>query len=108
MTIEKLLTEASEKCEIFSNPLRSLIVSIVIVKSEVTWSELKRDLEKLVGSINPNTLSFHIGKLIDAGFLDKAGTKEQPRYKIIAQKIPEIEVTIGKNLIQKIGEKFST
>ena len=107
MAIEKLLMEVSKKCEIFSNPLRSLIASFLIVKKEVSWSELKRDLEEIMGNINPNTLSFHIGKLIDAGFLDKAGTKEQPRYKIFEEKIPEIEVTIGKNLIEKIGEEFS-
>jgi len=99
--------EVSKKCELFSNPLRSLIISFAFVKKEVTWSELKKDLEQITGSINPNTLSFHIGRLIDAGFLDKAGTKEQPRYKIVEEKIPEIEMTIGQTLIEKIRKKAS-
>jgi len=108
MSIEKLLMKVSKKCELFSNPIRSLIISFAIVKREVTWSELKKDLEQIIGSINPNTLSFHIRRLIDAGFLDKTGTREQPRYKLVEEKIPEIEMTIGQTLIEKIREKGST
>lgn len=106
MNIEELIVERSKKCELFSNPLRSFIAVFVAAKGEVTWSELKKTLEKWVGPVNPNTLSFHIGELIDTGFVEKANIEGQPIYRIIESKSPEIQRLVGKDLIEKMREEL--
>jgi DNA-binding transcriptional ArsR family regulator len=104
--IQELATKVSQKCEVFSNPIRSLIVSLVVVKNGITWTELRQNLEELVGEINPNTLSFHIGKLVDAGLLVKAGTRLQPKYKIPEERVEEAKRTIGQALIKEVERKY--
>jgi len=105
MSIEDLVIERSKRCEVFASPLRSLIALLVLIKREVVWSELKGSLKKLIGyDINPNTLSFHIGKLIDAGFLDKVDVEGQPLYRIAEDRASEVERMVGKDLIDKTKE----
>ena len=108
MAVEELIFERSKKCEVFSNPLRTFIALVLFLKREVTWSELKTDLEKSVGSVNPNTLSFHIGRLIQTGFLDKVNIEGQPKYKIKETRMSEIEGMVGKDLIEKVKEVLET
>ena len=97
MTIEQIVAERSKHCEVFGNPLRTFIALFVVAKGEASWSELKSVLEKRSGSINPNTLSFHIGKLIETGFLKKIGSESQPKYRIIEDRMPDIEEMVGKD-----------
>lgn len=104
MSIENLIFERSKKCEVFSNSLRSFIALLIVAKEEVAWSELKSTLEERVGSVNPNTLSFHIGKLMEAGFLEKLDIEGQPRYRITEYGASEIKRMIGEDLIRKIKE----
>ena len=104
MTIEDLITQASKKCELFANPLRSFIAAFIAVKEEVTWSELKGAIEKWAGHVNPNTLSFHLGELMNAGFITKIDIRGQPRYKIVAEKLSEIEKFAGEKLLQAVKE----
>ena len=104
MTIEDLITQASKKCELFANPLRSFIAAFIAVKEEVTWSELKGAIEKWAGHVNPNTLSFHLGALINAGFITKIDIRGQPRYKIVNEKLSEIKKLVGEDLLQAIKE----
>ena len=104
MTIEDLITQASKKCELFANPLRSFIAAFIAVKEEVTWSELKSAIEKWAGHVNPNTLSFHLGELINAGFITKINIKGQPRYKIVTDKLSEIKRLTGEDLLQAVKE----
>ena len=106
MTIEDLITQASKKCELFANPLRSFIAAFIAVKEEVTWSELKGAIEKWAGHVNPNTLSFHLGELINAGFITKIDIKGQPRYRIVSGKLPEIKKFSGEELLQAIKENI--
>lgn len=106
MGIGELITERSKKCELFSNPLRSFIAVFIATKKEVVWSELKKALEKWAGHVNPNTLSFHLGELMDAGIIDKVDIKGQPRYRIIESKLPEIQMFAGEDLIKKMKEEF--
>jgi DNA-binding transcriptional ArsR family regulator len=89
---------------LFSNPLRSFTAAFIAVKEEVTWSELKAAIEKWAGPVNPNTLSFHLGALIDAGFITKIDIRGQPRYRIIGDKLPEIKKLLGENLLQAVKE----
>ena len=104
MTIEDLITQASKKCELFANPLRSFIAAFIAVKEEVTWSELKDAIEKWAGHVNPNTLSFHLGDLMNAGFITKINIKGQPRYKIVSDKLSEIKRLVGEDLLQAVKE----
>lgn len=106
VSIEELITKISKKCEVFSNPLRSFIAVFIAAKGEVAWSELKGVLEKWAGHVNPNTLSFHLGELTDAGFITKVNIKGQPRYRIIENKLSEIRRLAGEDLLKKMKEKF--
>ena len=105
MTLENLIAEASKKCEIFANPLRSFIAAFLAVKEEATWSELKDAIEKWAGRVNPNTLSFHLGELADAGFIEKVDIKGMPRYKIVKRKLPEIKKLVGTDVFKVVKEK---
>ena len=104
MTLKNLIAQASKKCEIFANPLRSFIAAFIAVKEEVTWSELKDAIEKWADRVNPNTLSFHLGELIAAGFITKVDVRGQPRYKIVNDKLPELKRLIGEDLLKAVKE----
>lgn len=71
---------------IFGNQLRSFIVGFLTAKKEATWTEIKTAVERWTGSINPNTLSFHLGELAEAGFITKIGLKPDPIFKIMEAK----------------------
>ena len=105
MSIEDLILQRSKNCEVLSSPLRSFIAAFIAGKGEAVWSDLKAAIEKS-GPINPNTLSFHIGVLMDAGFVDKMSIEHQPRYRIKDSKLLEIERLVGKDIIQKISEEY--
>jgi DNA-binding transcriptional ArsR family regulator len=105
MSLEDLVIERSKRCETFANPLRTFIALLILVKGEISWSDLKSLLKKFIGNdINPNTLSFHLSRLIEAGFLDKVDIENQPLYKVPEGKLHEIEKIIGKDLIGKTKE----
>ena len=104
MSFEDLIIQASKKCELFANPLRNFIAAFIVVKEEVTWSELKDAIEKWAGHINPNTLSFHLGELINAEFITKIEIRGQPRYRIANEKLPEITKLMGEELLQAVKE----
>jgi len=106
MSIEELLTKASKKCELFSNPLRTFIATFITVKQEVTWTELKTAIQKWTEQINPNTLSFHLAQLTNAGYITKINIKGQPRYKTTQNGIQEIKRLTGEELLQAVKERF--
>jgi len=51
-------------------------------------------------------LSFHIGVLLEAGFIDKLNIKGQPRYRIMENKSSEIERLVGIDLVRKMKEEI--
>jgi DNA-binding transcriptional ArsR family regulator len=104
MTIEDLVTQASKKCEIFANPLRAFIAAFIAAKEEATWSELKDAIEKWSGRVNPNTLSFHLGALANAGFITKIDVRGQPRYQVVNDKLSELKRLIGEDLLKAVKE----
>jgi len=105
VSVGELIRERSKKCELFSNPFRSYIAVFIAVKREVTWSRLKKTLEKWAGHVNPNTLSFHLGELMTAGLIDKVDLEGQPRYRIAENKLSEIQRLAGEDLIKKMKEE---
>lgn len=88
--INKRIDKMSKECEVFSSPIRSLITALILAEKEMTWTEIKETVEQITGnSMNPNTLGFHIGKLVEMEYIEKVGTKEQPMYRIVAANVPK-------------------
>jgi len=89
--INNRINKISRDCEVFSNPIRTLILSLVFAGNEMNWTQIKEAVERITGNdINPNTLSFHIGKLVEMEYIQKVGTKEQPIYRIAKTSFPTI------------------
>ena len=104
--IKQRAEKISRKNDTFSNPIRVLIISVVLAKEEISWSQLKEYLEKIISiGVNPNTLSFHLAKLVEMGYLEKAGTKEQPAYKVSKAKISEITIYLDPIIVEEIKKK---
>jgi len=78
--IESLVKKITEKHEALANPVRIHILSIVAALGESSWGEVKTILESVYGKTNPNTLAFHIRKLMNCGLILKSGTPESPTY----------------------------
>jgi DNA-binding HxlR family transcriptional regulator len=55
-----------------ANKHRIVIVKFVRMKRKASWTEIEHALEQqFKGRINPNSLSFHLNKLIESGFLER-------------------------------------
>ena len=63
-----------------SNDYRIAILIYLIQKKEATWSEIKQFLENMYGSINPNTLHFHLKALITSDMIRRSGSEEKSIY----------------------------
>ena len=107
MELEELLHKRTEACELFSNPARSLIAVILHGMGEASWADIKSHVETLTGPMNPNTLSFHLGRLIKSGLVEKVGTEQQPRYVSTKENDKEIELKLGSDLVNMIRERIS-
>jgi DNA-binding transcriptional ArsR family regulator len=81
MNIESTVERIAKKHEALSNPIRIHLLSIVIALEEASWSKIKAVFERVHGGINPNTLAFHIKKLLKCNLLLKYGSVESPIYK---------------------------
>lgn len=105
--IAKRVQRINKKCEMFSNPIRTLIISIIEAKQEASWTELKDTIEKIGGTtMNPNTLGFHIGKLMEMEYIEKAGIKEQPTYRISRAHYDEIRAYIDPFIVDLLKKAF--
>jgi len=87
------MEDVAMKHELLSSPYRVAILSIVKSLDEAKWSQIKKIIEEIYGSINPNTLAFHIKKLINSGLLLRKGSMESPIYvvKSTSEIIKEID-----------------
>ena len=104
-TARDLLTLAgkiSSKHEILANKLRVVILAIIVALGNAKWSDIKILLEKTVGPVNPNTLAFHIKKLIEAGWIERSGSPESPSYVAKIHEGVRKELTELINSIEKI------
>jgi DNA-binding HxlR family transcriptional regulator len=96
MTLDKkaLLNEIAriaDKYDVLGNRLRILILVVLLARGRKSWNELKKEIEDLIGSpINPNTLSFHLKKLIQSELVTKIGSIENLEYEIAPGKESEI------------------
>lgn len=68
--------DLSQKYGALANPYRLAILRFVAAEGRATWGQVERELESVFGRrVNPNSLSFHLRKLIDSQFLVQAGTE---------------------------------
>jgi DNA-binding HxlR family transcriptional regulator len=102
MTLDKreLLNEIAriaDKYDVLGNRLRTLILVVLLARGRRSWNELKKEIEDLIGSpINPNTLSFHLKKLIQSELVTKIGSIENLEYEIAPGKESEIPEEIRR------------
>jgi DNA-binding HxlR family transcriptional regulator len=102
MTLDKkaLLNEIAQiadKYNVLGNRLRTLILVVLLARGRKSWNELKKEIEDLIGSpINPNTLSFHLKKLIQSELVTKIGSIENLEYEIAPGKESEIPEEIRR------------
>ncbi len=69
------LVEKSRKYGALANPYRLAILRLVATKGKASWVQLDRELETVFEKrINPNSLSFHLRKLIESQFLTQSGS----------------------------------
>lgn len=88
-------TGISKKFEMLSNVYRVLIVAYLLEHKEGSWSEIKHFLESRCGTVNPNTLHFHLKSLSEASFIKRVGSEDKPSYEI--DQLPgEIANTVRK------------
>lgn len=92
-------TKVAEKYSVLSNPNRILILAFLIDKKVGSWSDIKEVLESYSGTVNPNTMQFHLGVLRGAKMIKRLGNKENIIYTL--DDIPDdILLTITKEITQ--------
>ncbi|MGQ9479600.1 MAG: nucleotidyltransferase domain-containing protein [Thermoproteota archaeon] len=103
--IRRLLRDVAERHEVLSNPFRMALLSVIKAYENASWSDVKRTLEKIFGEVNPNTLVFHIGRLMKHGLVLKDGSSKPPTYTPSCPKGIEEEIEEAMTLIKSIIEK---
>ena len=48
----------------FGHPMRLLVLRVVESRDGATWTQIKSAVEETYGPVNPNTLNFHLTKLV--------------------------------------------
>ncbi|MFZ8794208.1 MAG: hypothetical protein ACO2O2_10050, partial [Acidilobaceae archaeon] len=91
------IAQIADKYNVLGNRLRTLILVILLARGRRSWNELKKEIEDLIGSpINPNTLAFHLKKLIQSELVTKIGSIENLEYEITPGKESEIPEEIRR------------
>jgi len=104
MRVIELATKWARENEAISNPFRALVLAIVVSGKSTTWSDIKNMLEKLWGEFNPNTLAFHLNRLIEAGFVEKVVVGDRQVYKPTQNGIKRTRAEAGE-LLAELGER---
>lgn len=77
------------------HPLRLAIVECVLKCGGASWSDIVKYLESLFGRLNPNTINFHLTKLI----LDGVIRKVDGEYLVV-------ESTLNRRVFSIIAEEL--
>ena len=102
--IQVLASSTAERHETLANPFRVILLYVVSALGEAKWSDVRILLEKVLGGVNPNTLSFHLKRLIDAGWMVKTGAPEDPRYTVNLPDAVKGELEEGVRKVKQILE----
>ncbi|MEM3160252.1 MAG: helix-turn-helix domain-containing protein [Nitrososphaera sp.] len=100
MNITEVASKVAERFGVLSNPYRTLILAFLLKKKKASWSEIKQFLEGHYGSVNPNTLQFHLRALIQANMVERSGSDEDIIYSL-GQLPKEIQTTLSTEIIEK-------
>ncbi|MEM0196187.1 MAG: winged helix-turn-helix domain-containing protein [Sulfolobales archaeon] len=94
----------ARKYEPFSHPLRVLILALLLAHGRLSWTALMKELGKLVGPLNPNTLAFHLKKLVESGYVVKSGGVEELYYEVSEpERLQQLEEI--RNIVELIRAK---
>ena len=78
--------------EILSNKTRQNIL-VILYRMEMKWKDIKTELENLEKEeINPNALTFHLRRLIEAGLVVRYEREGMGLYSLTEQ---------GKNVVER-------
>jgi DNA-binding transcriptional ArsR family regulator len=69
----KRLHALAELNDLLGHPIRLKIIAILMDNDGASWSDIVGELEKVMGRLNPNTVNFHLSKLISGGIVEKRG-----------------------------------
>jgi DNA-binding transcriptional ArsR family regulator len=62
----------AEISNLLGHPIRLIIVDIIEKKEGANWTEILNNLEEIIGKrLNPNTINFHLSKLVEGGIIEK-------------------------------------
>jgi len=101
----KLAGEWARKNETLSNPFRALLLAIIVSKKSATWNEIKNRLEEVWGEFNPNTLAFHLNRLIEAGLVEKIPMGDRHVYRPTQTGINRTS-NEARELLIELGERY--
>lgn len=78
--------------EILSNKMRQNIL-LILYKTEMKWKDIKTELENLEKKeINPNAITFHLRKLMEAGLVSRYEREGMGVYSLTEQ---------GKSVVER-------
>lgn len=107
LLLSKILKSANELAQSFStlsNKYRILIILCLMEKKHATWTDVKQFIETKKGSINPNTLHFHLKTLTKDGYIKRSGGDTRIIYELSS--IPEyLRKGILENKSSRVKEK---
>jgi DNA-binding PadR family transcriptional regulator len=78
------IKQEAKRHEILSHEYRIFVMKFLSNKKESTWTELVRELEKFaMKRLNPNSINFHLSRLVDAGYIKKIDKAGEVRYVLV-------------------------
>ena len=95
--IIEIANKITENFAVLSNVYRTLILMHLYKNDNSTWSKIKDFIEKNIGSVNPNTLHFHLKALIHAGYVKRSGSEDSSIYQI--DKTPDFILQVIKESV---------
>lgn len=101
--IAQIAARIAGKFEVLSNPYRTLILAFLLKKKEASWSDIKQFLESNVGSVNPNTLQFHLKALLHANMVRRFGSEDNIVY--VPGVVPSEISGMLDEVVQKLNSK---
>lgn len=94
MSIVQAAKKISTEHAALSNIYRVVTLAYLTTNDQATWSDIRRFIETNLGSVNPNTLHFHLKALLQNGFISTEGSQEKPVYRL-GELPPDIKETIA-------------
>jgi len=92
-----LVKKITSRHEVMTNEVRVLILALLDVFGEMSWSSLKEQLEKVLGvPVNPNLLAFHLRRLLGGNYI--------VRRKIGREVFYEINPDYRRSISEELGE----